>query len=153
MNLEDAKILGEGYIEMYKLNNWKFEFNRSKKTFGLCKFGRKVISLSKFLCETNPEHEVEITIKHEIAHALVGLNHGHDRDWKSKCVEMGITPSQYYNEAGNGRNVIPVEKKNQYQCPNCKHIFGSHRAWTIRHSCSICHHGKFDWNYVLVKIK
>ena len=30
-------------------------------------------------------------IIHEVAHAVVGCEHGHNKKWKDKCIEMGGT--------------------------------------------------------------
>lgn len=71
--LEDAKILAELWIEHHNLVGWSFEFDNAQKRFGCCNFNKKRITLSRILTTLNSEAEVEDTILHEIAHALVDL--------------------------------------------------------------------------------
>ena len=61
---------------------WSFEFNRRKRSLGLCFHHRKAVELSLHLVEHNGPEEVLDTLLHEIAHALVGPRHGHDAVWK-----------------------------------------------------------------------
>ena len=75
------------------LVGWSFHFNRCKTSLGLCVYHRRIIELSIYLVERdNSAEEIRDTILHEIAHALVGARHGHDRVWKRKCVEIGARP-------------------------------------------------------------
>ncbi len=71
---------------------WSFEWSNEKTVFGRCKFGPKIIVMSKVLIEVNDEAEVCDTILHEIAHALVGPSHDHDFMWKLKAQQIGAKP-------------------------------------------------------------
>ena len=65
------------------LHGWAFRFNRCKQAMGLCVYHRRSIELSIYFVERdNPVEEIRDTILHEIAHALVGPGHGHDKVWK-----------------------------------------------------------------------
>ena len=55
----------------------------------VCRFGKRQIGLSRPLTELHSEEEVRDTILHEIAHALVGPEHGHDRVWRAKARAIG----------------------------------------------------------------
>ena len=79
-------------MHRHGLHDWSFGFNRRKRSLGLCVYHRKAIELSVHLIERNGPEEVLDTILHEIAHALVGPNHGHDAVWKRKCLEVGASP-------------------------------------------------------------
>jgi predicted SprT family Zn-dependent metalloprotease len=46
---------------------------------GLCLYEPKAIELSLHFIERNAEDVIRDTLLHEIAHALVGPGHGHDR--------------------------------------------------------------------------
>jgi predicted SprT family Zn-dependent metalloprotease len=77
------------------LDDWRFAFNHRKQAMGLCVYDRKTIELSIYFVERdNPVEEIRDTILHEIAHALVGPGHGHDRVWKRKCLEIGARPKR-----------------------------------------------------------
>lgn len=78
------------------LHGWVFRFNRCKQAMGLYSYHRKTIELSiSFVERDNPVEEIRDTILHEIAHALVGPGHGHDKVWKRKCIEIGARPLRY----------------------------------------------------------
>jgi|APSaa5957512535_1039671.scaffolds.fasta_scaffold23987_2 hypothetical protein len=68
---------------------WQFGWNNRKTANGICDYSRKVIYLSKALTPLRKEKDVTNTIIHEIAHALVGYDHGHDWYWKEQFVAMG----------------------------------------------------------------
>lgn len=72
---------------------WVFRMGRGTRCFGKCRIkpaqGLKEISISKHLSAVNTPERVKRTILHEIAHALVGIRHGHDYVWKRKCIEIG----------------------------------------------------------------
>jgi predicted SprT family Zn-dependent metalloprotease len=98
MNLEDAKILAELYIEQHlsKQNYgatkpWTFAWIDHKTTYGMCHYRKREIQLSRVLTEVVSEAEVEDTILHEIAHALTpGCGHG--RMWKMMARALGANP-------------------------------------------------------------
>lgn len=83
---------------------WDFKFDRSRTRHGQAREatvrGRKVkeISLSKHLVDLCPKERVKDTILHEIAHVLVGLEHGHDKVWETKALAIGSTAKQFADE-------------------------------------------------------
>lgn len=74
---------------------WTFEWSRSKKNFGAAveKTVRgnpvKALVLSKYMTPLLSEESVKDTILHEIAHIIVGLDHGHDKEWQKKAISIG----------------------------------------------------------------
>ncbi len=99
MNLNEVLILGNQLMKLHGLTErgWCFELDNAKSRFGICRHGRRLISVSQDLSFLNDEPKVKDTILHEIAHALVGRGHGHDAVWKAKCVEIGAKPERCYN--------------------------------------------------------
>lgn len=81
-------------MTVHRLQDWRFGFNRRKQSLGLCVYSRRTIELSLPFVELNPHEAIRDTILHEIAHALVGPRHGHDRVWKRKCLEIGAIPQR-----------------------------------------------------------
>ena len=77
------------------LDDWSVRLSTSERGYmGLCSYQDKCIILNAHHIDINPEFGVYDTILHEVAHALVGPNHGHDEEWKAKAKELGCRPEQ-----------------------------------------------------------
>ncbi len=110
---------------------WVFKWSRGKRQLGcatICEKRHrhtgavertKTIKLSWYLVALNHDGEVRETILHEIAHALAGLNHGHDRVWQDVCRRIGAKPERL---AGEQVNV--VEPRYALICGCCKQTIG-----------------------------
>lgn len=116
----EAQQLALQLMKAHGLHDWRFQFNRRKKTMGLCVYTRRTIELSIYYVERNPIEEIRDTILHEIAHALVGHEHGHDLVWQRKCIEIGARPERC------GEAEMP-EGKWQAKCGSCGKAFHRHR--------------------------
>jgi predicted SprT family Zn-dependent metalloprotease len=98
------------------MNKWgltqiPFQFDRSKRRFGMCKYNRdrtvSLISLSRPLVALNDRDQVLDTIRHEIAHALnrqealeandVNRRKAHGWQWKNWCRKVGADPTRCYD--------------------------------------------------------
>ena len=87
MDLFDAKILCLQKMKEHGLvqKGWSIKGNsRLRRIVGQCSYKTKEIILGVVYVEHNDEQEVLETILHEIAHALVGIGHGHDYVWRKK---------------------------------------------------------------------
>jgi hypothetical protein len=42
--------------------------------------------------------DIKNTILHEIAHAIVGENHGHRQVWQEKAIELGVKFRRNYHK-------------------------------------------------------
>jgi hypothetical protein len=99
--IEFAKIrqVANEMIQKHNLEGWKFEFegNRSRggkiRRLGRCLINpntkSKWIFLTVEYVSRAKEEDVIDTLLHEVAHAMVGLHHGHDRVWKAKARQLG----------------------------------------------------------------
>ena len=145
MLLSDAKAMAEALMQQHGLVGWCFKFDRAKRRFGCCNYRTKTISLSWELTQLNVESKVKNTILHEIAHALVGVGHGHDRVWRRKALEIGCDGNRCYSE----RNTETVEGKYKAVCPNCQHVHHKHRKPKRTTSCGVCSR-VFDKSRLLV---
>jgi len=63
----------------------------TKPFLGLCSHKDKCIILNAHHIDIHPEPDIIDTIRHELAHALVGPFHGHNEVWKAKAKEVGCT--------------------------------------------------------------
>lgn len=147
MNLNQAQSLATTLMTQHGISElgWKFKFDRAKRRFGCCKFRSKTITLSVYLTELNDEQRVKNTILHEIAHALVGSDNGHNYIWQRKAIEIGCDGNRCYNS-------LEVEKpKGNYSasCPNCKTSFVRFRKPKYNQSCGKCSGGIYNPTYQL----
>ncbi len=121
MDLNRATDLATTLMTTHGLSDWLFRLNKSKRCLGVCKAGERTIELSTAYVFQNTEEHVRDTILHEIAHALVGIQHGHDTAWKEMCLLLGCHPKACDNTA-----VLP-EGAWQARCPSCLTSFTRHR--------------------------
>ncbi len=70
-------------------DGWTFGFDLAPTRAGVCRYDQRRINLSVSYCMAATRAEIEDTILHEIAHAIVGPRHNHDAVWKSKAREIG----------------------------------------------------------------
>lgn len=132
MELEKARHLAIELMTQHGVYpEWDFKFDRSKVRHGqarrLTVRGREVkeITLSRYITELNEESSVRDTILHEIAHVLVGLEHGHDRVWEAKALSIGSIAKQWTD---HDLDVIANLAPYTYKCNATGHIVRrSHR--------------------------
>ena len=79
-------------------DGWYFEWSDRKANYGDCSYLKKRIRLAKGLTKVCSADQVRDTVLHEIAHALVGPGHGHDRIWRAKALEVGCKTARSGSE-------------------------------------------------------
>ncbi|MCY4096476.1 MAG: SprT-like domain-containing protein [Gammaproteobacteria bacterium] len=89
--LKAIETEAEMLLEKHGLESWRFAFDHAMRRGGRCAFDRQEISLSEQFAFVASVEEVTDTILHEIAHALVGPKHGHDRIWKVTAQRIGCS--------------------------------------------------------------
>lgn len=115
--LVDAELIKFGLKE----KGWSFCWISAKRELGHCNYFKKQICLSMdfVMLDGVTEYNIKDTILHEIAHALVGVNHNHDLVWIRKAIEIGCSGERsanigiYSKVAGNNyltkENLMKVE--------------------------------------------
>jgi SWI/SNF-related matrix-associated actin-dependent regulator 1 of chromatin subfamily A len=90
MRAEASRICHEELIK-HGLKDWHVRINPDLESgyVGLCSHMDKCIILNAHHIDIHPDFEIINTIKHEVAHALVGPGHAHDNEWKQKAKEIG----------------------------------------------------------------
>lgn len=83
--------MADGLLREHGLAGWRVELDTAKRRAGVCRFTDRVIGLSGPLTDLHDEVEVRDTVLHEIAHALVGPAHGHDRVWRATALRIGCS--------------------------------------------------------------
>lgn len=121
--------------EMYELLpvGWTWKWDKSITRWGQCIYTTKTLSFSKPLFMHHDLQEARHTILHEIAHALVGGGHHHDKVWKAKCVELGINPSAKHPT----QSTLTAGFKYKGSCPK-DHPHYRMRRPSRRISCGSC---------------
>ena len=146
MEVTRALATGRRLLREHGLDDWTIVADRAKTRAGVCRFGRRQIGISAPLTVLHSEEEVLDTILHEIAHALVGPQHGHDAVWRAKAREIGCSGERCVSSDAPR---VPGDWVGR--CPS-GHEKTRHRAPTRLMSCGQCSR-RFDprhlftWTY------
>ena len=105
----------------------------SARRAGQCSFRARTIYLAVGRCLLAAVDEVRDTILHEIAHAMVGPNHGHDEVWRRTALAIGCKATRCHDSqhaaprwtgrCGCGRTWQRRQlslKARTGRCPRCK---------------------------------
>ena len=110
---DSAMKFAEDKLAEHGLSDWKLVLTRKKRVAGTCYYKRHIIELSVHRLKFSRKG-FELTVLHEIAHALVSNGHHHDDVWKQKCIDIG----------GDGNKTCSSFYKREYkyaiQCITCK---------------------------------
>jgi len=139
MNTNKAERLAKGKIDEHGLSRkgWTFGWLNSRKVNGKCSYAPKKILLSKRIVSVSDEPFILDIILHEIAHALVGVGHGHGRVWKRKCIEIGAKPIRC-SPPQSSTQVEKLQYKYTGTCPNCGATYGYSRKLKTSRACFDC---------------
>lgn len=132
MHIPDAVRMARELLLHHGLPDWSVTVDAAKTRAGVCRPARREIGLSAPITRLHDEAEVRETVLHEIAHALVGAEHGHDAVWRARARSIGCTGERCVApDAGR------VEGPWQGVCP-AGHRVSRHRRPTRPSSCSVC---------------
>lgn len=146
MEVTKALATGRRLLREHGLDDWTIVADRAKTRAGVCRFGKRQIGLSAPLTTLHSEDEVLDTILHEIAHALVGPQHGHDAVWRARARAIGCSGERCVSSESPR---VPGDWVGR--CP-AGHEKSRHRAPTRLMSCGECAR-RFDprhlftWSY------
>ena len=85
-------------VDEHGLADWTIEVDNSPSRAGACLYNKRVLTFSKhFLTNIDiPFDGIKTIVLHEVAHALVGAQHGHDGVWRAKAIEIGSDGATYH---------------------------------------------------------
>ena len=132
-------------LSRHGLDEWSFRLDHARQRCGSCHFTRREITISKHLLVRNDPAEFLNTLRHEIAHALVGPGHAHDAVWRAAARRVGARP-----EATNPTADMPPPRW-ALTCDHCRQVIARrHRRSldlrTVR--CAACgvYRGTVQWS-------
>lgn len=159
MTLPEIKTLAIELMTEHGLiqKGWALRFDNSKRRAGLCNENKRLIGLSKVIVPSMKDEDILDTILHEIAHALVGCKHGHNKVWQRKAREIGCSGKRCYNDTAfkeGARETIIAQSKYTLTCPNCGEKQAAHRKFKRKHACYDCCNkyagGKYSEEYEFI---
>lgn len=117
----------------FGLSDWSFGWDNARRRLGACHYGDCRITMSRHFVRMNGGAELRETLLHEVAHALVGPGHGHDRVWRAMARRVGATPRACGMADMPPGNVVAV-------CGGCLKSYRRHRRPRagVRHWCRRC---------------
>ena len=91
MTREAASKLCHDTLIQHGLMDWHVRLTTdvNRPFLGLCSHKDKCIILNAHHMDIHADPDVINTIKHEVAHALAGIGHGHNEIWQDKAREVG----------------------------------------------------------------
>lgn len=137
VRIEEAAELAEQLMAAHGLEGWRLVLDGARTRAGVCRPGRREIGLSRVLAALHSREEVTETVLHEVAHALVGVEHGHDAVWRARARAMGASGTRCV-DPGAPRPAAPWTGT----CPR-GHTADRHRRPQRPVSCGRCSRG-FD---------
>lgn len=94
--LHEIEILTSELMQKHNVEHYKFKFSRRRNAAGYCT--NNTIMLNVDYCLRVNKEKIINTILHEIAHAVVGVTHGHRKIWQDKARDLGVTWTINYKE-------------------------------------------------------
>lgn len=93
-SLREIEILANRLLSTFRDRGvlpaaWSFGFDLAPSRAGVCRYAERRIELSVSYCLAATRAEIEDTVLHEIAHAIVGPRHNHDAVWKAQARAIG----------------------------------------------------------------
>jgi len=114
---------------------WSFAFDSAKRRAGACDYGRRRITVSRYLAAKTDEDDVRQVLLHEIAHALAGHAAAHGPKWRSIARGLGYTGERLHSG--------PIADERAPWVGSCAagHVHYRFRRPTSPLSCGLCARG------------
>jgi predicted SprT family Zn-dependent metalloprotease len=116
MNIRETRQAVIDLFVEHNLVGWSFVLGRGKNLLGTCCHRKREIKISRYQIQLGTDAEILDTIRHEVAHALIPVKHGHDWVWRQKARELGAIPKACQAQSWN------VPHKWEIWCGNCGEV-------------------------------
>ncbi len=117
----------------HDLPGWAVKWDRAKRRAGNCDYRTKTLSFSAPLARVLEAEIMRGVVLHEVAHALTGPGHGHDRVWRATAIRIGASP-----EARLPGSLPAPEPSWVGTCPRCHQQLRLYSAPRAVRSCGLC---------------
>lgn len=106
-------------IQRVRLDRVRFEWNRNmtRAAGNARRSGLIRLSIKIWTADDNDEAEFLNTVRHEIAHVIVGLGHGHDEVWREMALRLGCNGKQFHDLAVPERQ--RPKREHPWPCARC----------------------------------
>jgi len=152
--LEEVQAQATEAMNHHGLDGWSLVIdNKSKRRAGVCKYSKKQIGLTlDYALKTSPD-DLEQTIIHEIAHALLPPGAHHGPAWKAKMLELGVNPDRCHTCTWTTPDAWSVCKEcgrestekakdiHRYKISEEDNIIRSHRCGKCKNKATLVVHG------------
>lgn len=91
MDTHTTGAMARELMDRHGLQDWHLRFDTAKRRAGMCRYDKRLISLSKPLTALYTHEQVRETVLHEIAHALAGAPAGHGPSWRRIARRIGAS--------------------------------------------------------------
>lgn len=112
-------------LAAHGLHDWHVTSDKAIHRLGYAHSGKKIISLSIYHLQNSDDSEIIDTIRHEVAHAIVGTRNKHNSLWKMKAIEIGARPKACGPAVKNIETI--VKPKYSGICAKCGKAFYAYR--------------------------
>lgn len=95
--LRELRAYADELFDVHGLDGWTFNFDNATRRFGVCKWRKRTITLSRELSLMHPV-EARETLRHEVAHAITDPDappHGYE--WYESCKLVGAKPERCHS--------------------------------------------------------
>lgn len=98
--LERVRRWAQALIDLHLDASWSFGFDHAKTRAGLCDYGAKRISVSRYLAAKYDDDEIHQILLHEVAHAIAGSDAAHGPRWKAVGRQLGYVGRRTHDGEG-----------------------------------------------------
>lgn len=131
MKPDTAFALAQEMIDAHGLKGWRAVRRNYKSTGAITYFDTKTIVFSATLIEKWTKAQFTQIVLHEIAHALVGHSHGHDKVWAARARSIGY-------KGGRTHDLPTVEARWVLTCPDHGELGRRHNRSRKLLCCRMC---------------